>query len=91
MHNLEVQTNRAADPKICQGYDSVFIHPESKQSTDINSQGTTDTTHVNFIIMGKNVIRSRYAMDCHYQFNLSNMYNCEKHKNTVSIIGNKLS
>lgn len=53
MHNLEVQTNRAADPKICQGYDSVFIHPESKQSTDINSQGTTDTTHVNFIIIGK--------------------------------------
>lgn len=56
-----------------------------------HSQGTTDTTHVKFIVIGKNVIRSRYAMDCPYQFNLSNMYNCEKHKSTVSIIGNNLS
>lgn len=88
MHNLEVQTIRAADPKICQGYMTQFSFTVSRYK---HSQETTDTTHVKFIVIVKNVIRSRYAMDCHYQFNLSNMYNCEKHKNTVSIIGNNLS
>lgn len=64
--------------------------PKSKQSTDINTVKEPPISPRQIIVKKKNVIHSCYAMDCPYRFNLSNMY-CEKHKNTVSIIGNNLS